>query len=173
MTLREEKVLLQNRVDNLSTTDPITGLPNHNSLTRSLDMEVSRSRRYNNPLSVIMMEVTTGADGFRRVTLTDSALVTLSHMLKDQLRWADLVARDSDNRFMLVLPETPIGPASALAHKIATAMENITVRDEFSEDITLTGNFGVSCWQKGDDSRRLIQRACESMDFPAPAAQAV
>src|SRR6056297_795402 len=63
-----------------AATDQTTGLLNHASVLHQLDMQVSRSRRYHNLLSVVLLRLhCRAADGDR---LTDSQVLAVGHMLR-------------------------------------------------------------------------------------------
>ena len=49
--LKQENSALQQQVEELTITDELTGLANPRALNRALSSQVTRSRRYNNPLS--------------------------------------------------------------------------------------------------------------------------
>ena len=78
----------------IRTNDPVTGLLNQRSLVQGLDPQVSRSRRYNNPLSVVAMYLEGIEDMDERYggSTRERVLVAIGQLLKDQMRWADLIA---------------------------------------------------------------------------------
>ncbi|MGD8593311.1 MAG: GGDEF domain-containing protein [Gammaproteobacteria bacterium] len=156
---------LQNQLDELSTVDPVSGLLNRRAMLQNLEPLVSRSRRYNNPLSVIAMDLLT-LDAVKQQHGEEAvyhAIKQVSFMLKDTLRWADLVSRTEDNRFVFVLPETDKEAAILLARKInASLMElSITYKDT---TLPISACFGVSAWEKGNDSVLLLRHANQSLD---------
>jgi diguanylate cyclase (GGDEF)-like protein len=157
---------LQNQLDELSTVDPVSGLLNRRAMLQNLEPLVSRSRRYNNPLSVIAMDLLT-LDAIKQQHGDEAvhhAIKQVSFMLKDTLRWADLVSRTEDNRFVFILPETDKEAAVLLARKINANITELTVT---YKDTTLPANacFGVSAWEKGNDSVLLLRHANQSLDL--------
>lgn len=130
-------------------TEVDTGLLSQPALMLLLESEVSRSRRYHNPLSVVILQI----DGVREGA--DPAL-QISQVLKDQLRWADLVARDELGNFVLVLPETTGEAASTLTEKIALSLK--AIGQEFNYC------FGVAEWTKADSAFGLLHRARAQRD---------
>ncbi len=157
---------LQNQLDELSTVDPVSGLLNRRAMLQNLEPLVSRSRRYNNPLSVIAMDLLTldaikqqhGDEGVHH------AIKQVSFMLKDTLRWADLVSRTEDNRFVFVLPETDKEAAVHLARKINANITELTISHE-NTTLPISACFGVSAWEKGNDSVLLLRHANQSLDL--------
>jgi PAS fold/Diguanylate cyclase, GGDEF domain len=124
-----------------------------NSLFNRLQLEVSRSRRYANPLSCLVIRIDFGAreSGRRRRAVHDLIACTL----KELLRWVDVLGQWSDQALVVVLPETTGAAAKQLAEKVACALHP----DLADEAPTVTINVGSSSWRKGDDAEGLIRRA--------------
>lgn len=157
---------LQNQLDELSTIDPVSGLLNRRAMLQNLEPLVSRSRRYNNPLSVIAMDLLT-LDAIKQQHGDDAvhhAIKQVSFMLKDTLRWADLVSRADDNRFVFILPETDKDAAVYLARKINANIGELHVTYE-DTSLPMSACFGVSAWEKGNDSVLLLRHANQSLDL--------
>jgi hypothetical protein len=106
-----------------------------------LDAEISRSRRYANPLSCL----------FAQVPAVPSVYGTLERMLRDQLRWVDVLARWSDTELLVLLPETHARATSALCRKLAAQAQPLL-------DPTPV-NWGASTWRRGDDAVLFVTRA--------------
>jgi diguanylate cyclase (GGDEF)-like protein len=156
---------LQNQLDELSTVDPVSGLLNRRAMLQNLEPLVSRSRRYNNPLSVIAMDLLT-LDAMKQQHGDEAvhhAIKQVSFMLKDTLRWADLVSRTEDNRFVFVLPETDKEAAILLARKINANIMELTITYQ-DTTLPISACFGVSAWEKGNDSVLLLRHANQSLD---------
>ena len=160
MKLKTEMRNLQDQLDNNSTSDTLTGLLNKRSLLQSLEPQVSRSRRYNNPLTLIVMQI----DSFEvhsddTKPAIDQALTAVSFYLRDQMRWVDLVGRTSDNEFTLILPETRIADANILVEKINSRLNKLSLPDSPEVTISVEAKFGIAEWEKGDDTSLLIRKA--------------
>lgn len=136
------------------TTDPGSGLLNERAITVGLEPLVSRSRRYDNPLSVVTMAITQVPDGGTE----QKTILAMAHLLRDQMRWADLIGRTDDGHFVLVLPETDRDSAIALANKLASH-----IGSQAQEMGQLGVCFGVSHWNRGDDARLLLRRSAEAL----------
>jgi len=78
-----------------------TGLYTRHGILKKLSLHVTRSRRYYNPLSIIMLRVTPDSD-----TNYDSINHAIAMILKDKLRWVDDVGHWNMSDFLLILPET-------------------------------------------------------------------
>lgn len=155
-----ERDQLAKQLQQHDTVEPVSGLLNAQAISNSLEPLVSRSRRYDNPLSVVTMAITnlsTAAD-------TDQAIVAVSQLLRDQLRWADMVGRNSDGHFVFVLPETDKEAAVALANKITAQLGGLAISDEGGRPFRPLACFGVAQWGRGDDSGLLLKRAADALD---------
>lgn len=148
-----EQQRLQQELSEHTLTDPVTGLLNDRGLSVALEPQVSRCRRYDSPLSLVLLEL--------RGEVDDPARVRVSRILKDQLRWADMIGCNEDQRFILALPETRQADAEQL---IAKLRERLAA--EFDGEAVDTG-FGVAEWGKADNTRTLLNRAAAAL---APAA---
>lgn len=158
-TLRSECNALEEQLQQHNTIDPISGLLNQQAVRRGLEPLVSRSRRYDNPLSVVTLSFTNLADVRREQGdgAVDEAVLGVSQLLRDQIRWADLVGRLDNGDFIFVLPETDSVAAEALAGKIARQLSEFTL--PALGGLRPEGSFGVSNWRRGDDANLLIKRA--------------
>ncbi|MDH5259591.1 MAG: GGDEF domain-containing protein, partial [Gammaproteobacteria bacterium] len=160
MKLKTEVRNLQDQLDNNSTADSLTGLLNKRSLLQSLEPQVSRSRRYNNPLTLIVMEINNfEAHSNAPKPAIDQALTAVSFYLRDQMRWVDLVGRTGDNEFTLILPETRLDDANTLVEKINARLAKLSLPDTPEVTISVDAKFGVAEWEKGDDTSLLLKKA--------------
>ncbi len=167
---REAALAAENRdlraqVEALRLTDDLTGLPNRRALRQQLELHVSRSRRYGNPLSLIYvrLEVAGAAQA------PDSALVATARHLRDRLRWVDQIARWGQEEFLVVLPETAHEEASRVTTNLLGSPEGPTLPEHLG-DPTITLHHGMATWARGDDVRALVQRAHDAVDGGARLA---
>ena len=164
-SLLAEQEKLTEQLNQLSTVDRESGLLNHRAMLQHLEPLVSRSRRYSNNLSVIAMELT-NLDAIVDDYGPDAAsqsVVEVSRLLKDQMRWADIVSRVEYNRFIFILPETDKPSAVHLANKISSQVAELQVHYE-DNSFGLQANFGVTAWEKGNDSVLLLRKANQGLD---------
>lgn len=93
----------------LALTDPLTGLGNRRFFQEIAQIELSRSRRYQRPLSLAYVDV----DRFKQVNDTqghdagDALLQLIARETLAALRTSDVVARVGGDEFAMLLPETP------------------------------------------------------------------
>ncbi|HIP52882.1 MAG TPA: diguanylate cyclase [Chromatiales bacterium] len=155
--LQRQRDELRARVEALSTRDPVTGVLNRRALVHVLEEQVTRSRRYQNPLLVVLLRI---RDANER-PLSNEALREVSHALRDRLRWADIIGRYDDDSFLLVLPETRMEAGNDLVASIQDAVATVQIPDQ--RPIQLHTQAAYAAWEKGDDPRRLIQRAVDQL----------
>jgi diguanylate cyclase (GGDEF)-like protein/PAS domain S-box-containing protein/putative nucleotidyltransferase with HDIG domain len=119
--LREANTLLES----LATTDGLTGLKNHRSLQERLREEYDRARRYNTPLSIMMLDVDKFKeynDGFGHPA-GDAVLRQLARILQETARTSDVVARYGGEEFAILLPGANVEQAKNVAERYRYAVE--------------------------------------------------
>lgn len=115
-----EAARLHERLREQATTDPLTGLANQRSLRRALERELARSRRSQQPVSVVFVEV----DGFKKINdelghlKGDAVLCAIATVLQQSCRETDLVARFGGDEFVLLLPGTDSQDAFRVAERV-------------------------------------------------------
>ena len=155
--LMQERELLREELREALAIDEVTGMPNKVALFQSLEPQISRSRRYNNLLSIVILRVN-GIDQLDEVQ-TASLLVPISQMLNDQVRWADIVGKLTESDFLLVLPETAEAACKNLTDNLDKHLNEIAIPEGLPDDFQITANFGYAQWTKGDDLTLLMQKA--------------
>ena len=129
--------------------DPLTGLATQWSISIALRTLLSVARRYEKPLSVGLVRIN-NLDQLPH----DQALLALSQCLKNELRWADLVGRNSDNSFVIVLPETDQCAADALQEKLLQTLIQAYADDGVEPEYQIV----VLESNKRDDAADLLKR---------------
>jgi diguanylate cyclase (GGDEF)-like protein len=163
--LIEDRENLKSKVAELNPIDQATGLPNRRALFQSLEQQCSRSRRYGNALSIMLLRMDNLAE-YTKIfggDNTNQLLLQVSQALNDQTRWADMIGRLDSNEFLLILPETEEIETRGLKEKLNTAMAAINLPGAEGTDFCLSVNFGMGQWRKGDDSDMLMQRAKQNL----------
>ena len=155
--LMQERELLKDELREALAVDEVTGMPNKVALFQSLEPQISRSRRYNNLLSIVIMQVN-NLDQLDE-TQTANLLLPISQMLNDQVRWADIVGKLSNSDFLLVLPETSGDACKNLSENLDERLKTIPVPEGLPADFTISATFGYSEWSKGDDLTLLMKKA--------------
>jgi diguanylate cyclase (GGDEF)-like protein len=158
----EEKKLLIENLNYLSTTDSLTGLCNRRALTDTLHREIERAQRYDADLSLILCDL----DKFKLINDTyghaagDAALQSVSEALKTSLRKTDILGRYGGDEFMIILPETSLAGAKLLAEKVRFAVSEIELSVDKKKRIGLSLSLGVaSCCAPAENIDTLVRLA--------------
>ncbi|GIV02611.1 MAG: hypothetical protein KatS3mg015_1441 [Fimbriimonadales bacterium] len=138
--VREQNVELEKLVRHLrhlAATDGLTGLANHRTFTEELTKAFAYARRYNAPLSLLMLDI----DHFKQFNdrfghqAGDGALRDLANVLRSMTRAADLCARYGGEEFAVILPSTDLEGAIQLAERIRSG---VRMHDEQPHDFTVS-----------------------------------
>jgi two-component system cell cycle response regulator len=152
--------LLKKRLERAAVTDGLTDLYNHRYSYERIEEETNKARRYDRPLSVLMLDV----DNFKRVNDTrghragDEVLKGVARAIREALRAVDIVGRYGGEEFVVVLPETPIEAARLAAEKIRKAVGALRLL-EGTLSVTLSG--GVAELRPEEGGGSLVARADE------------
>ena len=156
---------LQEKLERLASTDPLTGVSNRRRLLEVGQREYFRARRYHQKLSAIMLDV----DHFKSINdhyghdAGDEALQALAVAGCRSLRANDLFARLGGEEFAALLPTTDLDGAVALAERLRRQIEQLKVNTAHGQ-LTLTISLGVSVLRDGDRSfSDLLYRADKAL----------
>ena len=115
MTLKRK--LVEDELRNMAIKDGLTGLYNHKFFYTSLEHEINRGDRYNNIISILLIDI----DFFKKVNDTyghragDIVLSALSKRLMQRSRNTDIVCRYGGEEIAIILLETDIILAKSIA----------------------------------------------------------
>jgi diguanylate cyclase (GGDEF)-like protein len=166
----QELLLTREReLERLAYYDELTGLPNRRAVLRQLEALLSRARRHDHALAVLMVD----ADDFKALNDShghaagDAALRALADRLRDRLRAEDVVGRFGGEEFVIGLPDAGALGAAGVADDVRTAVADrpITIA---GHELTLTVSVGWAAWDD-EDLEQLIARADGAM-YEAKAA---
>jgi len=134
-------------------------LPKRANWLEFLDYEVSRSRRYQNPLSLMKCHLLI-SENPQEIDENDIQSCVKSTLM-DELRWADMIGNTQQGNYLMVLPETPQESTLALQEKLKEAISSEL--KNLSASLTTILVFGVAHWEKHDDSSSLLEKARVSL----------
>ncbi len=167
-TVRDLRII--SRLERETFTDPLTGAYNRRFLDRRLAEEVASARRYNLPLSVLMIDV----DHFKRVNdahghpVGDQALVALAAAISREIRETDFLTRYGGEEFVVIALHTPRSGVVELAERLRKRIESrdhvLTGPGGGTVTLRLTVSIGVACFGGGIDTlERLVEVADENL----------
>jgi diguanylate cyclase (GGDEF)-like protein/putative nucleotidyltransferase with HDIG domain len=143
-------------------TDGLTGVKTHRFLMEALSSEWKRSTRANRPFALVLMDL----DRFKFVNdfyghlEGDVVLQRVGHILEQNCRRSDVVARYGGDEFVILMPETTIEQARQLANKL----RGWVASDPLLRDKNITASFGIAGFPvHGSTPQELIQVADSSM----------
>ncbi len=145
----------------IATTDALTGCANRHHFQERLEIELARAGRHGRECSLLLIDI----DFFKRVNDQyghaggDEALRQFAHIANGQLRSQDELGRLGGEEFAVLLPESGLADAVAVAERIRCEIESATMRFG-NAIIRLTASFGVACWlAPSESSGALLLRA--------------
>src|SRR5437868_8101503 len=130
------------RLKETSFKDDITGLYNRRFFTVRLEEEMSRYRRFNHPVSLVLMDL----DGFKAVNddmghaVGDETLRDIGQILMKHSRGINVVSRYGGDEFAVLLVET----SKAGARLYADRIRQIVATFPYSHGKRVTASFGVA-----------------------------
>jgi diguanylate cyclase (GGDEF)-like protein/putative nucleotidyltransferase with HDIG domain len=143
-------------------TDGLTGVKTHRFLMEALSAEWKRSTRANRPFALVLMDL----DRFKFVNdfyghlEGDVILRRVGHILEQNCRRSDVVARYGGDEFVILMPETSMEQARQLANKLRTWVAS----DPLLRDKNITASFGIAGFPiHGSTPQELLQVADSSM----------
>jgi diguanylate cyclase (GGDEF)-like protein len=157
-------------IERMSITDDLTQVFNRRHFHTRLDEEIERARRYDHPMSLLMMDL----DHFKTINdryghqTGDEVLRTVAALIRSKTRSADIVARYGGEEFVVLLPETKQEIAKVTAEKLRTVIEQYPFALENRSSIHVTASFGVSCLNLSDKNNtgiadRIVKMADDAM----------
>jgi len=147
----------EKELERLATTDLLTKAYNRVKFDEIFGRETERVRRYNQSLSMIMLDI----DHFKEVNDTyghitgDHVLKSVADIARENMRKIDYLIRWGGEEFMIITPETDFSRAVALAERIRKVIESFSFKNAKS----ITVSFGVTQFKKDDTVDSLIKRA--------------
>ena len=160
---------MEQELRTLASRDPLTGTANRLHFANMAAREIEQARRHARELSVAMLDV----DHFKAVNdnhghaCGDAALRQVVEATTGELRIADVLGRVGGEEFAILLPETGLEPAAAIAERIREVISEQTFAWD-GQTFELTVSIGVSIW---DTDENTIEEALTRADKNLYAAK--
>jgi diguanylate cyclase (GGDEF)-like protein len=140
-----ERERMTEALTRLAVTDPLTNTTNRRAFMEALGEEYLRARRYAHPMSLLMLDL----DHFKTIydryghAGGDAALKAFAEVVPPQLRATDHFARMGGEEFAVLLTETDLAEAQAIAERLREAVVALAV-DWKPETFSITVSIGVT-----------------------------
>ncbi len=162
-----EKILIFEKARELATHDGLTGLFNHRQFQQILKDEITRSIRYNDPLTLVICDI----DYFKKVNDTwghqfgDTVLKGVASHLNESIRQnVDTASRYGGEEFALVLVKTDENGAKETAERIREKIHQIPFKAPTGEDVRISMSFGIAVYrQHARQIDELIKKADKAL----------
>jgi diguanylate cyclase len=150
-----------------AVTDALTGIANRKSFDQKLRDAVRGALETGEPLSLLMADI----DHFKSFNdtyghqLGDQVLRLVARTLTECVKGRDTTARYGGEEFGIILPQTRLKDALALAEQIRKTLmrRRLVRRDSGSELGTITISIGATCYEPGEPVAALVRRADEAL----------
>jgi diguanylate cyclase (GGDEF)-like protein len=155
-------------LERLATTDGMTGIYNRRHFLALADIEWSRTCRYNRPLSFMIFDV----DYFKSINdqfghqAGDDVIVHLANVASSCKRAPDVLARIGGEEFALLLPETDLLQAQAMAERLRSEVASRPLTSA-SQSIPATVSIGIAERSPEITSMTQLMRAADGALYEA------
>lgn len=162
---------LESELAELATRDSLTGLLNRRELSRLLDEELERAKRYQRPMAILWIDF----DHFKDVNDTyghaagDSVLKSVSKLFLDSVRSVDWVGRFGGEEFVIVLPEMDVNEARETAERLRTRVSSVPQPLGDGSAVRLTISVGVAVYPNHGLTSAQLRAAADRAMYQAKA----
>ena len=157
------ETMMHQEMENLASTDKLTGIYNRHKFEELFSLEAERTRRFASPLSLILLDI----DHFKSVNDTyghdvgDDVLKHLTSTIKSNIRQIDIFARWGGEEFLILSPGTNLTEVKIFAEKLRLAIE----KTSFPRVNNITASIGLSEFEVNDTFSDLFKRADKALYF--------
>lgn len=138
---------LEEKLLEMSRTDPLTGLLNHQAFYQTVSDEIERKSRYRRPLTLMYLDI----DHFKEINdrfghpAGDRVLWSFARILAQNTRKGDAIGRVGGEEFAVLLPEAGMPAGAEAAARILDAVRVLSVSAPGQRDaITFTISAGLA-----------------------------
>ena len=152
----------------LATQDSLTGLNNRRQFLDLAGREIKRSQRYQQPLTVMMLDL----DHFKNINdryghdVGDQVIHHFASVLQTVLRASDLAGRLGGEEFAGLLPDTDLADALPVAERLRQQVENSALTIN-GQAVHYTVSIGLTALQPGDVAIDDLLRRADKLLYQA------
>ncbi|BAZ20472.1 diguanylate cyclase with PAS/PAC and GAF sensors [Kalymmatonema gypsitolerans NIES-4073] len=160
---------LRETLKNQSIRDPLTGLFNRRYMEESLEREIRRAERKEQPLGVIMLDV----DHFKRFNdihgheAGDIVLRELGEFLKSMIRGSDIACRYGGEEFIVLLPEAPLKITELRADQMRSGTKHLNLQYRRESLGAISLSLGVASYPQHGNTAETVIRAADAALYQA------
>lgn len=153
----------------LATTDGLTELYNHRYFQEQMQNQVSHSKRYGVPLSLVIIDI----DFFKKFNDTyghqsgDAVLRQVAFALKKNVRATDIVCRYGGEEMSIILPNTKYEEAVGIANKLCTIVSEKKCKLANGKESNVTISLGVSTYGADGETPAIIIESADKRLYHA------
>ncbi|MCV0404015.1 MAG: diguanylate cyclase [Chloroflexi bacterium] len=160
---------LVRRMETQAMTDPLTGLANARFFDPLVERELASSRREGRPVGIVMLDI----DHFKQFNDShghpagDEALRAFARAVRGSLRETDTAARYGGEEFAILLRNTDLAGAVAVAEKLRTAIELTPIEIGPNRFARISASLGVAASDTHGTDRMQLMRLADGALYEA------
>lgn len=164
------RIGIQRALESEASLDPLTRLPNRRVLQREGDRCSKEAGIRRIPFSIIMLDI----DYFKKIndswghSFGDTVLARVADVIRQTVRRTDIAARYGGEEIVVLLPNTDIRAATAIAEKIRKDIEATILMFE-QESIRVTVSIGIACSHEPTADFKHVLEAADKALYRAKA----
>ncbi len=172
LVLALSNIKLRDTLKQQAIHDPLTGLFNRRYMEETLIREISRAKRYETPLGIIMIDL----DHFRRFNNTfgheagDLVLRDLGKFLQSNIRKEDVACRYGGEEFTLILPGAPMDITEKRAETLRTLVQDLEIYYNGRPLDSITLSLGVASFPEHGGTGETVLQAADAALYAAKRA---
>lgn len=143
---------LQQSLEQMVVSDPLTGLHNRRYLMDRLTQEMQRADRHGESLAFAMIDL----DGFKPINdqfghvTGDKVLRAVGNAVSRCIRVSDIAARYGGDEFAIILPQTPPEGAMRVVERVLRTISELSLTDENGAVCKVTASLGLAYYPADD-----------------------
>lgn len=166
-----EVALLHQQAKTAAVYDSLTGVHNHRYFYERLEQELTRSRRHGHPLSLAITDV----NNLKQINdlyghlAGDQALRKMGHILRENVRTSDIVARYGGDEFAIIMPETGKEEAQKVVDRLMLFLDATRVQYNAESFAMPTRSYGLATFPEDGNNPTELFAVADALLYQAKA----